>query len=326
MKGENSPIKTKSDFLKFKKDDFILLTNCGTKCSNFNNNIEDIHLSPYYFCAICKKILCYNCANNHLLMNKDDIKHDSNCIISEEIINQTNIKLFKELLLNESKIFTIYESYKKEIEKEINDLSSIKNLFLKIINDLDNYYKNKLCELNTFLDKENNSNSLLKKDLSTYKNTLINQIKNGNKNYNLYFNESLNLLSQLNKIKNILKQKYDSTSKEFFQKKQDIIYKKDEIILQLISNLREYNVMINDIKNKKDEKLLNIKRIRNNEEKEETKENDKIINVLNSLNNKTKKGDNVKDGDEDILKNKKDKCAINNNLINEITPPAPTAV
>ena len=241
-------------------------------CQNCNNNDKSKTFNNQFFnCLTCKTNLCPLCKLKH---NKEHkiIDYDNNiyiCNIHNDFFvsycNECRINLcmdcetqhnnshkiinYKNILPNREEIMKILDNYKQKIDHLNNDLNTITNTIINIINKVKENMKI-LYKINSDLFS---SYEMQKRDYHKLQN--LNNIKN-NININ-YIDEIINSNNIENKFKNILNIYHQMISKEPIAKKNEEIKG---------NNNDEINLSNNDNKGK----LTNENIIReNNKEKEE---------------------------------------------------------
>ena len=164
-------------------------------CSKCNKN------SMSFYCRNCQKFLCSNCRenkehNSHLMIqiNENNLKETIELYVNlletdiEENINQNENFLIE---FGEKNFSIDIENKQNNIIKKLKDLT---NLYIKLINFLENIYFNEETEKNI-----ENYNSTTKQISLNIKNIL--SVLNKNKN-NLNFQEIKKYFKQLNEIEN----------------------------------------------------------------------------------------------------------------------------
>lgn len=264
------------EFLNFTKRDINRFQSTAKNCSNFNNGKDNIHLSPCYFCNICRKEFCHNCMANHLVNNINDRKHTLKCFTSKENNKINNKSILNDVKQNNQYIFNIYDKNKKEIEEDENQLLSFKHKINKKISELELYYKNKLYYIDNYYKNEAIENESIEREV------LTNQLPVKKNND---FDHPLNSLKKLKKIKNMLDEKKFFFIQDFTEIQKDKLKQKNEYINQMLLSFNKFqNGNNNDINNNQNDKLLNFKRKRKIEENKESFLEEDIEKVFKNLN------------------------------------------
>ena len=252
------------EFLCFNKRDIASIPNAAKLCSNFRNNEKAIHLPPYYFCCLCLKQFCYNCTTNHLLSNKEDHKHNSDCMVSEEFLHKRKEELMRKTSNLDDNLKLNHRAEIEFIENERIILSKFRNDIIEKLNKLDNYLEKKINVLrNMNIDK------------------IINNKKQLNNNSNSFrdsdFLESLNNLNNIKEEEEFLRKILYTSLNVYRQIDDKLDKKKDKMsseIISCINNYRNQLDIITDGKNTKekdnkvDNKYLNNKRKRGIDDEE----------------------------------------------------------
>ena len=274
MEKENKISNNEYEFLNFTQKDYSLFSNLAKNCSNFTFQLH-VHLTPYYFCILCKKEFCYYCMLDHLINNYYDKNHNLSCITSKELIKYKKNQLFKEILQNNKYVLTSLNSQEKEIKTEKNKLLDIKD-FINTKDDLKNYNNNNI-------PISQRKNQIEQKELK-----ILN--RHEHKNSINYIQESNDLI-KLHEIKNIIKTNFKTVSKvneDVYKKKKemlkDIIFSLNDIhdkkILIEIFNLKTIIPINKNIEINKN-KFINSKRKRSNN----NKYNEEITNDISDETN-----------------------------------------
>ena len=254
------------EFLSFTKKDISSLPNTAKQCSNYKNNEKTIHLPPYFFCTLCLQQFCYSCTTSHLINNKDDKKHSSECMVTKELINKRKDEIMKKSSNFNDNFFSNYKAEIEFIENERIVLSNIKNAINEKLDKFDNYLEKK----KNFL-KNMNVDILIKNNKSN---------KNNKSDKDCDILESLNNLNILLDEEEIKKKVFYTSLGIYKQIDEKIEKKKNKITSEIISNINVYKDQFdttidndNDRKdNNIDNKFLNHKRTR--------ADNDNIIETI----------------------------------------------
>ena len=263
--NRNTNLKAETEeFLNFTQNEFSLFPNLATKCSNFDNEKNKIHLTPYYFCILCEKYFCYYCTGNHLIKNISDKKHNINCIINDENMKIQNCKdILNCLEKNNNNIYSIYDLNKNDIVKEKQNLKNFKIKINKKIDELDDYYNNKLFYINNYYKNEKIENTSIEKYMIKNQIELLNCIKD----QKISIKESSNSNYKLSQIRRMLNKKEKHFKRDFFKIKRDMNKEKNESLKQLLCSLTEFKNK--EIEDSKSENMINSKREKYNIEEEE---------------------------------------------------------
>ena len=170
------------------------------------NNKKNTHNNDFYICNTCNKNICPLCKSihdkDHTIINFDDKnflckKHNEPfnkyckkcnediCIICEIEHNKHEILDIKDLIINKNDLLKKNEDLKNVIDKFKNKINLIQEIFTKMINIMDMYYKK-----NDEIIKEYNINkrnyhklqnlNILSKNCEIIINDINNMIKNDN--------------------------------------------------------------------------------------------------------------------------------------------------
>ena len=173
---------------------------------------------PYYYCQICKRHFCGNCAYPHLIANINDRKHSTNSIIAEE--SMTSDKQLEEITKTKDEIIIYLTSRQKEIELEKNKLIEIKKIFNEKLNYLEEKFSYILEEIQKLqINKFQNDQDIIIENIKS----IISE-ENSSKYNNSESTKSMDFSEPLNETKITFEQKF-SKIRDYFQELENNLYR-----------------------------------------------------------------------------------------------------
>ena len=190
------------------------------------NNKGNTHNNEFFYCNNCNKNICPLCKSihdkNHNIINYDDKnyicrKHNDSfikycntckeniCIICEDEHQGHNISDFRKILINKDVLTKTIDNLKNKIEDFKYKINIIKEIFDRIIENLDTYYKINEYAINNYNPNKRNYHKLQN----------LYNLKNNNENIIKYLDNIINN-NQIFEIYKLPNDKFSNANNEIY--------------------------------------------------------------------------------------------------------------